>query len=140
MITALIFVYNTNAGTLNSLVDSAHKILSPQTYNCALCDLTHGILKEKLAWVRFRESVQNTIPQLQLAFLHKDEFEKQYWSKWLPKYTYPIILSKSERLQDYNDGFGTNLGLDIFMNTSVINDLETTQQLINAIENNLEKS
>ncbi len=140
MITTLIFVYNANAGTFNSLIDSAHKILSPQTYTCALCELTHGILKERVEWVRFRESVQTTNPQLQLIFLHKDAFEKQYWSKWLPKYTYPIILSKNERLQDYNDGFGTNSGLDIFMNTPVINNLETTQQLINAIKQQLQKS
>ncbi|MDP5100229.1 MAG: GTPase, partial [Nonlabens sp.] len=113
MITKLIFVYNANAGKINSLLDSAHKLISPGTYDCKLCELTYGVFKEDVDWIRFRESVKTTNPNLQLEFLHKDEFEKQYWSKWLPKYDFPIILGMRDEVQDYNDGFGTNLGLDI---------------------------
>lgn len=140
MITKLIFVYNANAGKINSLLDSAHKLISPGTYDCKLCELTHGVFKEDVDWIRFRESVKTTNPNLQLEFLHKDEFEKQYWSKWLPKYEYPIILSLNDEVQDYNDGFGTNSGLDIFMDAMEMNALETTAQFIKAIDSLLKKS
>lgn len=140
MITKLIFVYNANAGKINSLLDSAHKLISPGTYDCKLCELTHGVFKEDVDWILFRESVKTTNPNLQLEFLHKDEFEKQYWSKWLPKYEYPIILSLNDEVQDYNDGFGTNSGLDIFMDAMEMNALETTAQFIKAIDSILKKS
>ncbi|EAS20571.1 GTPase [Nonlabens mediterrranea] len=137
MIAKLIFVYNANSGKINSLLDSAHKIVSPDTYDCKLCDLTYGVFKENEEWSRFRESLLDTNLNLQLEFLHKDEFAKQYWSKWLPKYEFPIILCLSDKIQDYNDGFGTNSGLDVFMNTEELNELETINQLITAIEKRL---
>jgi len=126
----LIFVYNANSGKLNTWLDSAHKIVSPKTYQCRLCDLTYGIFKENEDWARFRESVISSNPDLLLEFLHIDEFEKKYWSKWLPKYDYPIILEKSEEEQDYNDGFGTNSGLDVFMSNQEIKEIESTSQFI----------
>lgn len=140
MITKLIFVYNANAGKINSLLDSAHKLISPGTYDCKLCELTHGVFKEDVDWIRFRESVKTTNPNLKLEFLHKDEFEKQYWSKWLPKYDFPIILGMIDEVQDYNDDFGTNSGLDIFMDAMEMNALETTAQFIKAIDSLLKKS
>lgn len=139
MITKLIFVYNANAGTINALLESAHKLVSPSTYDCKLCELTFGFFKEHMDWSRFRESVTIQYPNLQLEFLHKDEFEKQYWSKWLPKYDLPVILSTSDAAQDYNDGFGTNSGLDVFMNTPDMNALETISEFIVAIEKRLKE-
>ncbi len=138
MITQLIFVYNANSGTISSLLDSAHKIISPATYDCKLCELTHGVFKENEDWSRFRESITKNYPSLQLEFLHKDEFNKKYWSKWLPNYDFPIILSKSDAVQDYNDGFGTNSGLDIFMSTPDMNGMKTVEELMESIETKLE--
>jgi hypothetical protein len=133
MVSKLIFVYNATSGKLNSLLDSAHKIASPDTYECRLCHLTFGVFKENELWARFRESLTNTNSSLQLEFLHKDEFEKQYWSKWLPKYSYPIILSLTDDVQDYNDGFGTNSGMDIFLNTKELNQITETEILMETI-------
>ncbi len=133
MVSKLIFVYNATSGKLNSLLDSAHKIASPGTYECRLCHLTFGVFKENELWARFRESITNTNSSLQLEFLHKDEFEKQYWSKWLPKYSYPIILSLTDDVQDYNDGFGTNSGMDIFLNTKELNQITETEILMETI-------
>ncbi|AGC76829.1 hypothetical protein LX97_01488 [Nonlabens dokdonensis] len=140
MISKLIFVYNANSGALNSLMDSAHKIISPKTYDCKLCDLTYDVFKENELWSRFRESVTHNYPNLQLEFLHKNEFEKVYWSKWLPKYSYPIILSVSDEEQDYNDGFGTNSGMDIFLSTEEMNVIMELPELIKAIETRLNLS
>ena len=117
----LVFVYNATSGTVNALLDSAHKIVSPSTYQCRLCDLTHDTFKEKVEWARFRESVLSTSNLQEIEFLHTDKFEKQYKSKWLPKYEYPLILEVS----DY--------GMELFMSNIEINQINTTGDLIEKI-------
>lgn len=69
----LIFVYNADSGYLNVALDMAHKIFSPATYPCSLCDLTYGIFKIRPEWEDF---IQNS--PLPFEFLHKDEFLKDY--------------------------------------------------------------
>ncbi len=83
----IIFVYNANSGLINTVLDIRHKIISPETYNCNLCNITYGILKEKEEWKAFRESSNH-----ELEFLHKDEFEKKY--KQVREY--PIILTSNK--------------------------------------------
>ncbi|WP_228547279.1 GTPase [Nonlabens antarcticus] len=125
IIEKLIFVYNAKAGKINAALDSAHKILSPSTYECKLCDLTFDVFKENEEWGRFRESVTTTTSVQQLEFLHRDEFEKQYKSKWLPKYDYPVILTATEN------------GLEIFMNSVAMKQINTTTDLINNINSKI---
>ena len=117
----LIFVYNANSGKLNSLMASAHKIVSPATYQCRLCDLTFDTFKENVEWARFRESIKTSNTVRNLEFLHIDEFEKSYKSKWLPKYEYPVILE------------ATHNGLELFMSTIEMNQITTTADLIDRI-------
>jgi hypothetical protein len=69
----LIFVYNADSGKWNAYMDMAHKILSPSTYPCSLCDLTYGIFKIRPEWDKF---VRNS--PIPFEFLHKDEFHEQY--------------------------------------------------------------
>ncbi|MCH7951574.1 hypothetical protein IH980_02450 [Patescibacteria group bacterium] len=69
----LIFVYNANSGLFNAIADTAHKTLSPETYQCNLCRLTYGLISEKKEWAEFIKSL-NIKPQ----FLHKDELEKKF--------------------------------------------------------------
>ena len=38
----LIFIYNAQKGRLNSLIDYIHKTVSPGTYSCNLCAITHN--------------------------------------------------------------------------------------------------
>jgi hypothetical protein len=68
----LIFVYNADSGLFSSITDFAHKILSPSTYQCQLCALTHGNFSIKKEWKSFIE----TLP-LKTVFLYKDEFIRQ---------------------------------------------------------------
>ena len=82
----IIFVYNADSGIVNSIIDSAHKFLRPETYSCNLCDLTFGIIRENKEWKSFRKS-----SNAQLEFLHRDEFEKKYDQK----HKYPLILTMS---------------------------------------------
>ena len=126
----LIFVYNANSGKLNAWLDSAHKIISPKTYACRLCDLTYGVFKENEEWARFRESVTNNYPSIELNFLHIDEFEKEYASKWLPKYEYPCILLKTP---------ATDSGFEIFMSAVEMNKITTTRDLISTIKSKMEE-
>ena len=79
----LIFVYNANSGTLNTLLHVAHKIISPSTYECNLCALTYGAFTERNLWKKFREESDN-----ELVFYHKDEFERIYNKT----FTYPVVL------------------------------------------------
>ena len=69
----LIFVYNADSGLFNTVSDIAHKVLSPKTYSCNLCALTHGHFKIKQDWVKFLEEIDS-----ELEFLHRDEFLEKY--------------------------------------------------------------
>lgn len=86
----LVFVYNANAGKVNTAFDMAHKLLSPSTYACSLCSLTHGVFSEKQAWKEFRES-----SSLEIEFLHKDEFEKL----GNESVDYPVILQSGNPME-----------------------------------------
>lgn len=108
----LIFIHNADSGMLSGLIDLGHKIVSPDTYKCNLCKLTHGKFTERKVWKNFKES-----SSLDLIFLHKDEFEKQY----IERFSYPIIL------KDDN-------GLEIFISTEEINKISEPEKLINLIK------
>lgn len=112
----LLFIYNADSGIRNAIVDVAHKVLSPSTYRCSLCQLTHGALLEKKVWQKFREDLEAKDTRLQ--FLHKDEFGKKYRSK----FTYPIVLIEG------------NSGFEILVRTQELNTLETEQDLIKVVK------
>ena len=69
----LIFVYNADSGLFNTMSDIAHKLFSPSTYECQLCALTHGLLKERGEWRDFIESFD-----VEVEFLHRDQFHDRY--------------------------------------------------------------
>jgi hypothetical protein len=69
--TKLVFVYNADSGLFNTVTDIAHKMLSPKTYECNLCSITHGVFKIRDTWVKFLEELD-----AECEFLHKDEFLK----------------------------------------------------------------
>lgn len=69
----LIFVYNADSGLFNTLSDIAHKLISPGTYRCDLCSLTHTPFAMRKQWRRFLD----TLPTEPL-FLHRDEFRGRY--------------------------------------------------------------
>jgi hypothetical protein len=116
MTNKLIFVYNANAGAVNGLLDSVRKIVSPSTYECSLCNITHGVFKEGKLWAEFRKSSTT-----EMDFLHKDEFLKQSRSKWLPAYSFPIVLIADDK------------GLDVFITTEELNAVNTQEELIELV-------
>ena len=71
----IIFVYNANSGLFNTFADIAHKAISPGTYKCSLCNLTHDLFNEKKEWTDFIEGLN-----VDCEFLHIDEFRRKYIS------------------------------------------------------------
>jgi len=119
----LVFVYNANSGTKNALLDVAHKIISPRTYNCNLCGITYGVFTENAVWRKFRKTTT-----LEMQFLHKDEFLRCYDLKLRYKYEYPIVLLL------------TNDVLEALVTTSELNGLKKSQDLIFLIEKRVRSS
>ena len=111
----LIFVYNTDSNPVSSLIDLGHKILSPETYSCSLCKLTHGPFTEIEEWKAFRISIG--VP---VEFLHRDEFEKKYGQH----FQYPVILKK-------------NFTFDVLLSKKEIDDLTDLDALMAAVKQHL---
>ncbi len=118
----LIFVYNADSGLKNTLMDSAHKILSPKTYHCKLCDLTYGPFKEKKLWKKFRKQ-----SDIEMKFLHADEFEHLYKSKFRPAFSLPVVLLENH----YN--------LDLLISSKAFDEIKDCRTLIKKLENVLAK-
>ena len=112
----LIFIYNANSGKHNTLLDTMHKIVSPNTYNCNLCDITFGLFTENKTWRKFRQT-----SKVEMVFLHKDEYLKKYKSKFNYKFTFPIVLA--EHLES----------LSVFINTDELNRLKNQEGLMKEI-------
>ena len=108
----LLFIYNAESGKLNALFDIGHKIVNPESYSCNLCSLTHGTFAERKEWKRFKESTS-----LDLVFLHRNEFEKQFGQT----FSYPIVLKKEEG------------GLEVFVSTEELNAVSDPAKLIELI-------
>lgn len=120
----LIFIYNADSGAVNTALDIAHKLFSPDTYSCNLCQLTHDTFTERSAWKSFRKN--HPIP---MVFLHRDEYERQQDSQKqvteLPLYTYPIILKEDQG------------HTDIFLATTELNQMQDINDLIATIQQRL---
>lgn len=86
----LIFVYNADSGILSWFRDVRQKLMSPQTYDCFLCSLTHGTFREDATWKTFRKN-----SSIEMKFLHRDEFEKEFKRKE----AYPVVLRQNDRLE-----------------------------------------
>ncbi len=113
----LIFVYNADSGLFNTVTDIAHKVLSPKTYSCNLCALTHGHFKIKQDWVDFLEQIDT-----EMEFLHRDEFLEKHHQSNLEL---PAIFAEE------------NGELSLWLDQSNINKLTDLKDLKEAIKNRL---
>jgi hypothetical protein len=119
-IQGLLFVYNADSGFGNAILDGAHKLLSPTTYECRLCALTFGIVGQRKAWKKFRK--RSSLP---MEFLHRDEFLKAYASKFGAKFTFPIVLAS------------TLGGFEVLIGTVELNAINSVEELIGCLEERL---
>ncbi|MBI5042230.1 MAG: hypothetical protein HZB57_13805 [Gammaproteobacteria bacterium] len=107
----LLFVYNADSGLFNTVTDIAHKILSPQTYSCNLCALTHGHFKVREDWVRFLETLD-----ADSEFLHRDEFHAHYG---LADIALPAIFRKTP------EGLQSCIEADTLRNCASLDELKS---------------
>jgi hypothetical protein len=112
----LIFVYNADSGFKNLMIDVAHKIFSPKTYPCKLCDLTYGKLSERKAWKKFRKQAN-----AEMKFLHADEFKALYKSKFRPAFQLPVVLIEEQ------------YDLQVLISQNALNDIDDVETLIDKI-------
>ena len=85
----LIFVYNARSGVFNTLIDYFHKMISPSTYECSLCQITYD-LKMKKAWKDFVEKTPH-----KFYFLHSEELSDHGLEKY--ENQLPICLEKNSK-------------------------------------------
>jgi len=109
----IIFIYNAKSGRLNTLLDFAHKIVSPSTYGCDLCKLTHATFGEREAWIFFTE-----VSDVPFTFYHIDEYEALFTQS----FSYPIVLKKEANV------------LSVLLDTDAIAGFSSTEELIRAIK------
>lgn len=109
----LIFVYNAQSDPLSAAINIAHKILSPSTYPCHLCRLTHHALSEKKEWLNFRKQ-----SGIEMVFYHRNDFEEKFGRSYL----YPVIIEEKEA------------GLFLLLDRESLEKTERTTQLIEAIK------
>jgi len=113
----LVFVYNADSGVFNTLSDIAHKMFSPETYKCNLCNLTHGYFQEREEWKMFLENLDADI-----EFLHRDEYVQKFVTKGAEAgVDLPAIFVK--------DGDELKLWID----KAVINKMSSTDELMKLI-------
>ena len=92
----------------------------PVTDYCYGCARTN---EEKKIWKDFRENSKT-----EMIFLHRDEFQKQYKSKWLQKVDFPVIL------------VSINEGLEVFISSEELKELKTPESLIELITERLNRN
>ena len=117
--TSLVFVYNADSGLFNTLTDIAHKMFSPDTYECNLCMITHDNLSMRSEWKAFIEQLD-----IELEFLHRDEFIEQHK---MSNAELPCVFIKDDN------------GLSVFISAEEINVRKTVEELKQLIQEKLGK-
>jgi hypothetical protein len=120
---SLVFVWNADAGWQHALMDSLHKVISPQTYSCRLCQLTYGMAGPKTHWSKFLKTIDRPV-----EFYHRDEFPGTPLAEQLPGLEFPAVLVYTpEKWQ-------------ILLSKSEINQLKDLDALLGQLKKNLKSS
>src|SRR6185369_6970837 len=69
----ILFVYNVDLTLVALVSDFVHRLRSPETYPCRLCDVTYDRFTMKREWKRFVESLP-----VEVDFELRDRFRKKY--------------------------------------------------------------
>ena len=113
-------MYNANPGAGNAFLDSVKKIFRPKTYDCRLFQLTYGVISENRRWKAFKKE-----SDIEMVFLHKDEYRKSFKSKFEDLYDLPVVL--------YQD----NYDLSLMVSNKELDEIENVEELIHKIESRL---
>lgn len=69
----IVFVYNANSDLASATIDWVHKLVSPNTYQCDLCALTHGHFGERKQWSDFIKNLPYSP-----VFLYRQDLRDDY--------------------------------------------------------------
>jgi hypothetical protein len=69
----LIIVYNAESGFFNSVSSSVHKFVSPETYSCQLCRVSHGLVGMLGPWKTYLERLP--VP---VRSYHRSQFQTTF--------------------------------------------------------------
>jgi hypothetical protein len=83
----LLFVYNANNDPISKLGDYVHKIVSPSTYKCDLCALTHHNFGTRSSWKKFIDQTSD-----EMKFWYINDFEAAFDTS----YNSPVVLEKTD--------------------------------------------
>ena len=75
------FIYNAKSDWFNSIFDLVHKNISPETYQCNLCKITHGAFTESKKFKELKIKYNITL-------WHTDDYELKYHKES----AYPLII------------------------------------------------
>ena len=115
----LVFVYNADSGLFNTVSDIAHKIFSPDTYQCRLCEITHSYFTMRDEW----NDAMHSLP-VKCEFMHRDDFMEKY--RFTGK-TFPAIyLYNKDQLEE-------------FISAKEINTCNSIEELKNLINDHLKQ-
>ena len=112
----LIFIYNAKSGVVNELVDVAHKIVSPETYDCNLCALSYGAFFMEKKWSTYIE----TLP-IKSIFTFRDKFSKKGGNNL----KFPSVFLRND------------VGLEEIITATEINEIKNLDQLIDLLNQKL---
>lgn len=70
-------------------LSNIHKIISPETYPCNLCRLTHDDFSEKKEWKDFKKNTS-----FDFLFMYKNEFLKLYSDNKFKNLRFPVVFEK----------------------------------------------
>ena len=91
----LIFVYNADSSLFAQAGDYIHKLVSPKSYQCNLCQITYGSIGMKREWKTFIKSLP-----YKATFLHRDEMIERYPD--LKNRKLPAIFEKQDgKISDF---------------------------------------
>jgi hypothetical protein len=84
----ILFVYNAKAGIVAGMMDSVHKAVSPETYECALCAITHGYFTMQREFRNWLKALPYPV-----TFHHRPDFRSAY--PQAKNIALPVVLLKS---------------------------------------------
>jgi len=117
----LIFIYNAKSGLVNEMIDFAHKIVSPGTYDCNLCAMSYGTFTKKKRWSDYI----NSLP-IKSTFTYKDKVSAL--EKELSNLKFPTIIIR--------DG----VELNEIISRDEINSIKNLNQLISLLNERLDEN
>ena len=109
----LIFCYNARKGFINGIIDFLHKSLSPTTYSCNLCSITHTYKKNE----RWKKFISNS--KVKISFIYIDDLKRNNLSKFVNEI--PCCFIKNENNHK------------ILIDKKTINNLKNENELISLI-------